>query len=66
MGIKDLLQLTISRNASDLHIIKGIPPHLRVEGQLSPVPNEPALTPEKRVTTLSRFFLFTLPKLVLY
>lgn len=46
MGIKDLLQLTISRNASDLHIIKGIPPHLRVEGQLSPVPNEPALTPE--------------------
>ncbi len=44
MGIKDLLQLTVDRNASDLHIIAGIPPYLRIEGQLMPVPSEPALT----------------------
>lgn len=46
MGIKELLQLTIDRNASDLHIIAGIPPFLRIEGQLMPIPNEPTLTQE--------------------
>jgi len=46
MDIKDLLQLTIDRNASDLHMISGIPPHIRVEGQLSPIPHEEVLTPE--------------------
>lgn len=46
MEIKDLLQLTIDRNASDLHIITGIPPFLRIEGKLMPVPNESRVTPE--------------------
>lgn len=46
MDIKDLLQLTIDRNASDLHIVSGIPPHLRIEGQLSPIPHEPVMTPD--------------------
>lgn len=44
MGIKDLLQLTIDRNSSDLHIVNGIPPYLRIEGVLSPVPHEQVLT----------------------
>lgn len=57
MDIKSLLQLTVDRNASDLHIISGIPPTIRVDGQLSPVANEAVLTPEivasliKEVTT---------------
>lgn len=46
MEIKELLQLTQDRNASDLHIITGIPPHLRIEGKLLPIPNEPIVTPE--------------------
>jgi len=46
MEIKQLLQLAVDRQASDLHIISGIPPHLRVEGQLAPVPDEQVLTPE--------------------
>ncbi|MBU0569503.1 type IV pilus twitching motility protein PilT [Patescibacteria group bacterium] len=46
MGIKDLLQLTVDREASDLHIIVGISPFLRIEGALSPVSSEPVLTPE--------------------
>jgi twitching motility protein PilT len=46
MEIKQLLQLTVDRNASDLHIISGIAPHLRVEGVLAPIPNEVPLTPE--------------------
>jgi len=46
IGVKELLQLTIDRNASDLHMISGIPPYLRIEGQLFPVPDEANLTPE--------------------
>lgn len=51
MEIKQLLQLTIDRNASDLHIISGIAPYLRVEGALAPIPNETALSPE----TINKF-----------
>lgn len=46
MTTKDLLQLTVDRNASDLHMVVGVPPMLRIDGELSPVPNEPILTPE--------------------
>ncbi len=46
MEIKQLLQLTVDRQASDLHIIPGIPPHIRVEGVLFPVPDEDPLTSE--------------------
>lgn len=46
MGIKDLLALTVERDASDLHIISGIPPHIRIEGILFPVPDEEVLNPE--------------------
>lgn len=46
MNIKDLLQLTVDRNASDLHIIAGVPPVLRIDGQLSSVPGETVITPE--------------------
>ena len=51
MEIKELLQLTIDRNASDLHIVSGIPPYLRIEGVLSPIPHEPVITPD----TVSKF-----------
>lgn len=43
MNVKDLLQLTIDKNASDLHMVVGIPPTLRVDGELVPVPNEAIL-----------------------
>ncbi len=46
MGIKDLLELTIQRNASDLHIISGLPPCIRVHGVLSPVNSAAILTQE--------------------
>lgn len=44
MGIKELLQLVVDKEASDLHIITGIPPFLRIEGVLAPIPNEPLVT----------------------
>ncbi|OGM25159.1 type IV pili twitching motility protein PilT [Candidatus Woesebacteria bacterium RIFCSPHIGHO2_01_FULL_39_28] len=52
MDIKHLLQLTIDRNASDLHLIVSIPPSIRVEGVLSFVPNEPVLNPDSMETLL--------------
>jgi twitching motility protein PilT len=52
MNIKRLLELTIERVASDLHIIPGTPPILRIEGQLLKVPNEPLVTPDASLTSL--------------
>ena len=46
MDVKQYCQLTIDRQASDLHLIAGIPPHLRVEGALIPVPDEAVSIPE--------------------
>lgn len=45
MEIRELLDLVVAQNASDLHLITGIPVMLRVEGELKPVSNE-ILTPE--------------------
>lgn len=46
MDIKNLLQLTVEKNASDLHLVVGSPPTLRIEGNLLAVPNEQIETPE--------------------
>ncbi len=40
MNINQLLDLTIQRNASDLHLSVGYPPTLRIHGELIPVPGE--------------------------
>ena len=45
MDIKSLLQLTVDRNASDLHLVVGSPPTLRIDGSLFMVPNESILVP---------------------
>lgn len=47
MNIKDLLQQTVDLGASDLHLIAGIPPTLRVEGVLTPLVNYGVLTPDE-------------------
>lgn len=46
MEIQQLLQLTVDRKASDLHLLAGNPPILRVDGVLVKVPNESPLTNE--------------------
>lgn len=46
MDIQQLLQLTVDKKASDLHLIVGVPPTLRIEGALFPIPDEPVLHPE--------------------
>ncbi len=47
MNIQQLLDLTIQRRSSDLHISVGFPPTLRIHGELIPVPGEPLTTPEQ-------------------
>ncbi|KKQ75391.1 MAG: twitching motility protein [Candidatus Woesebacteria bacterium GW2011_GWB1_38_5b] len=46
MDIQHLLQLTVDRNASDLHLVVGVPPIIRIDGDLIPVPYEEVLTNE--------------------
>jgi twitching motility protein PilT len=42
----DLMNLMFQRNASDVHIVVGSPPSIRVEGVLTPVESLPPVTPE--------------------
>ena len=43
---KHLLQQTIDLKASDLHLVVGVPPTLRIEGELRSLPDTGILTPE--------------------
>lgn len=55
MEFQQLLQLTVEKNASDLHLVVGIPPTLRVDGTLFRVPNEPVLTPQEAERLIKSF-----------
>ena len=46
MDIKRLLKLVIEKKASDLHLMTGVAPYIRVDGELMPVEGEAALTIE--------------------
>ena len=52
MQLKELLQLTIDKKASDLHLVVGVPPILRVDGELVRIPGEQILSPEAVQTLL--------------
>ncbi len=45
MDIQELLQITIQRNASDLHLLTGYSPIVRIDGELIPLNTYPKLTP---------------------
>jgi twitching motility protein PilT len=45
-SIDDLIKIAVDRKASDLHITVGLPPILRVDGQLIPVEGIGKLNPE--------------------
>ncbi|MDO8503394.1 MAG: PilT/PilU family type 4a pilus ATPase [bacterium] len=47
MEIQQLLQLTVDRRASDLHLVVGMPPVLRIDGELVKIPAESVLSPEE-------------------
>lgn len=47
MNINQLLELTVQRNASDLHLSVGFPPTIRVHGELMPIPGEVSVSSEQ-------------------
>lgn len=55
--LNQLLDLTIRSNASDLHILPGIPPIIRVDGVLRSISNFPPISAE-----ISRTMLFSVLK----
>ncbi len=52
MNLQDLLQQAIARKASDLHLVVGIPPTVRVHGELS------LLGDEKLTPSMTRAFIY--------
>lgn len=46
MDILPLLEETVANKGSDLHLIVGKPPTIRIHGELYPLPEKPILTPE--------------------
>lgn len=46
MTIQDMMQIVVQVDASDLHLVVGTPPMIRVDGKLTPIEGEPALTPD--------------------
>lgn len=47
MEIHELLDLTIKNNASDLHLLPGIPPAVRIDGTLRYLSNLPPVSPQE-------------------
>ncbi len=47
IDIKGFLQSVIDSKASDLHLVSGVPPMLRIDGQLMPIPSVGVLTPDQ-------------------
>src|SRR5688572_18525376 len=47
MTIQQLLEVTVSRNASDIHLVSGYPPALRIHGDLIPLEGSTVLTPQE-------------------
>ena len=43
MKIADLLNLSVERRASDLHLTAGLPPLVRIDGEICPLFDEPVV-----------------------
>src|ERR1700723_585368 len=50
MNIDDLLRIATERKASDLHLKVGNYPHLRVDGELAPLTDQPRVSAEDMLT----------------
>jgi twitching motility protein PilT len=46
IDVKSLLQTTVDLNASDLHLVVGVPPTVRINGELRTIPQAGILTPD--------------------
>jgi twitching motility protein PilT len=46
MQLNDILAIGVKAKGSDVHIKTGLPPIVRIDGRLHPIPNAPRLTPD--------------------
>ncbi|MBI1922119.1 MAG: type IV pilus twitching motility protein PilT [Geobacter sp.] len=46
MELNDILAIGVKARGSDIHIKGGLPPVVRIDGKLRPIPNAPRLTPD--------------------
>jgi len=46
LSIRELLEIVIKRDASDLHLVVGAMPTIRIDGKLIPIEDTPPLDPE--------------------
>lgn len=53
MNIHDIMEQVVMLEASDIHIVVGCPPMIRVHGELAPVEGAPVLTGEQAQTLIS-------------
>lgn len=56
MTITELVTIVINKEASDLHLVSGKPPLVRVQGELLPLPQHPVLTPETIGPLINQLF----------
>ncbi|MBI5151892.1 MAG: type IV pili twitching motility protein PilT, partial [Candidatus Pacebacteria bacterium] len=56
LAIRDMLTMVVEQQASDLHLVAGVPAMLRVHGALSPIPNEPALLSQDMEALITPLF----------
>lgn len=52
MQLEELLKMSVAEGASDLHLLPGMPPLLRINGDLNPIPNLPALSSAETKTLI--------------
>jgi len=52
MDIQQMMQLVVAQDASDLHLVVGKPPTIRVHGSLLHIPQQSELTPEEAETLI--------------
>ena len=50
MNIDDLLRIAMERRSSDLHLKVGNYPHLRIDGELVPLTDQPRISAEDMLT----------------
>ena len=46
MDLNEILTIAVKAKGSDVHIKTGLPPIVRIDGRLHPIPNAPRLSPE--------------------
>jgi twitching motility protein PilT len=56
MTIQELVSLVINKDASDLHLVAGKPPIIRLDGELQALPQHPVLTKETIAPIIEQLF----------